>query len=61
EEGIETGSLSQKFSTKLLLYGYVGKVKIYAVNGFVPQGKTENMLAHLKLSEASMLEAINEK
>ena len=60
EEGILNGGIAMQFASKLMTNGYSGKVKISAIEGFVPQGKVEDMLCKYKLDANSILEAVNE-
>ena len=59
EEGTSNGSMSQKVCSKLLEKGFGGKVKINAVDGFVPQGKIDSMLKKLGLDSEAIIKEVN--
>lgn len=60
EEGIVSGGLGEKLAARLSAEGYPCRVKIIGINGFVKQGKTEDLLAHFGLDEKGMINAIAE-
>lgn len=60
EEGIENGGIAMQFSARLAAGGFAGKTKIRAIQGFVPQGKVEDILHRLGFSAEKITEIINE-
>lgn len=60
EEGILNGSISMQFATQLCLKGYIGRVKIRAIEDFVPQGSVESILEQLGLDDRGLAALVNE-
>ena len=59
EEGIKSGGISEKLSSKLSEKGFGGKIKIFAVdNCFVPCASVEASLKNFKLDTSSMVEIL---
>lgn len=50
EEGIKRGGIAQQFGAMLLERGFKGRYFVRAIDGFVPQGKVDELLDDLRLS-----------
>lgn len=59
EEGVLNGSLSQRVSALLMEKGFSGRVKIHAIDNFVPQGRIDSMTKKLGLDADSMIEEVS--
>ena len=59
EEGTLNGSLSQRISSLLMEKGFKGRVKINAIDRFVPQGKIDSMTKRFGLDADSMIKEVN--
>lgn len=60
EEGILNGSISMQFATGLCLKGYIGRVKIRAIENFIPQGSVDTILRQLGLDDSGIASLVNE-
>ncbi len=60
EEGILNGSISMQFATQLCLKGYIGRVKIRAIENFIPQGSVDSILKQLGLDDIGIASLVNE-
>ena len=60
EEASVNGCISEKICSLLLQKGYKGKVKITAVDRFVPHNTVYNQLKHVKLDYEGMREIIGD-
>ncbi len=58
EESNKLNSIAQHFALKLYENGYLGKIKIVAIEDYLPQDSIENQLAFCKLDSISMAEEI---
>lgn len=60
EEGMQTGGINESLIAGLQQAGYQGRVKVFAVNGFVPHQPTERALQKFCLDADSMRLKIKE-
>ncbi len=60
EESLENGGIGEHLVMKLRACGYVGKIQVHAINGFVKQAKTESVLERFGLDKASITRTICE-
>jgi 1-deoxy-D-xylulose-5-phosphate synthase len=60
EEGIKQGGIAQQFGAALLERGFIGRYRIRAIEGFVPQGKVEELLDDLGLTGSHLTDWIAE-
>ena len=61
EEGIESGGISETIAARLVKAGAQKKTKIFAVNGFVGQGTTEELFGLCGFDPEKIYENITEK
>lgn len=58
EEGIRSGGVGEAFGFMLYQNGYKGQFVLNAIEGFVPQAKTNSALHHLELDSEGMVKKL---
>jgi 1-deoxy-D-xylulose-5-phosphate synthase len=60
EESQKSGGIAEHIAAVMSEHGFAGKIKIVAVNGFVPQGTIESQLRQFDLDTAGVLKTMAE-
>lgn len=59
EESSKTNGIGERLAVKLAESGYKGRIKIVALNGFIPQSSVTEALEEFGLDKKSMIDTIN--
>lgn len=59
EESSKTNGIGERLAVKLAEAGYKGKIKIVALDGFIPQSSVSEALEEFGLDKKSMIDTIN--